>query len=173
MEHSRSGLPYPDRHKARGRDYHETFSPEVNPYRAMVWRLEQRVLDRILQDHLRSEKIAHLDFACGTGRILGHFLRARRLSHRGRCLVLHDGGGGEGSPWGRTDRGGSDTARRARRAVLRPNHCVSLLPQRRARATQRSVLCPGPTPGSSRRTGLQQPQEPKQPAPARSPPAGA
>lgn len=73
MEHSRSSVRYTDRHKARGRDYHETFSPEVNPYRAMVWRLEQRVLNGILGDYLASGKITHLDFACGTGRILGHF----------------------------------------------------------------------------------------------------
>jgi len=75
MEHSRSAIRYTDRHKGRGPDYDETFSPEVNPYRAMVWRLEQRALNRILQDHLVPGKIAHLDFACGTGRILGHFLK--------------------------------------------------------------------------------------------------
>ncbi len=73
MEHSRSNLRYTDRHKGRGRDYDETFSPDVNPYRAMVWRLEQRVLNRILGDHLAGRTIAHLDFACGTGRILGFF----------------------------------------------------------------------------------------------------
>jgi SAM-dependent methyltransferase len=67
-------LRYTDRHKARGRDYHETFSPEVNPHRAMVWRLEQGALDGILRDHLLPEKPAHLDFACGTGRVLGHLL---------------------------------------------------------------------------------------------------
>jgi SAM-dependent methyltransferase len=73
MEHPRSSLRYTDRHKGRGRDYDETFSPDVNPYRAMVWRLEQRVLNGILGDHLTGRKIAHLDFACGTGRILGFF----------------------------------------------------------------------------------------------------
>jgi predicted TPR repeat methyltransferase len=40
----------------------------------MVWRLEQRVLDRVLSDHLESGKVALLDFACGTGRIMGHLL---------------------------------------------------------------------------------------------------
>jgi SAM-dependent methyltransferase len=74
MDRSRSTLPYAERHKARGSDYDETFSPEVNPYRAMVWRLEQRALDGILRDYLVPGKIAHLDFACGTGRILGHLL---------------------------------------------------------------------------------------------------
>jgi SAM-dependent methyltransferase len=73
MEHSRSSTRYTDRHKGRGHDYDETFSPEVNPYRAMLWRLEQRVLDAILRRHLVPGNITHLDFACGTGRILGHF----------------------------------------------------------------------------------------------------
>jgi SAM-dependent methyltransferase len=72
MERSRSSLPYTDRHKARGRDYDETFSEEVNPYRAMVWRLEQRALNEIVHGYLSAGKIAHLDFACGTGRILSH-----------------------------------------------------------------------------------------------------
>ena len=74
MNQSRTSLPYTDRHKARGSDYHHTFSPEVNPYRAMVWRLEQRVLDGVLRDHLDSRNVALLDFACGTGRIMGHLL---------------------------------------------------------------------------------------------------
>jgi len=73
MGHSRSTLPYIERHKARGPDYDETFSPEVNPYRAMMWRLEQEALDATLRDHLASGRVSLLDFACGTGRILGHF----------------------------------------------------------------------------------------------------
>jgi predicted TPR repeat methyltransferase len=71
-EHSRSTLPYVERHKARGQDYAESFSPELNPYRAMMWRLEQRALSAGLRDRLASRKMALLDFACGTGRILGH-----------------------------------------------------------------------------------------------------
>jgi SAM-dependent methyltransferase len=63
---------YTDRHKGRGREYHETFSPEVNPYRAMVWRLEQGALNTILRERLKARSVAHLDFACGTGRVLGH-----------------------------------------------------------------------------------------------------
>lgn len=66
-------MRYTDRHKGRGPEYHETFSPDVNPYRAMVWRLEQRALDRIFRDFLPSGRADHLDFACGTGRILEHF----------------------------------------------------------------------------------------------------
>ena len=71
MPQPRAALPYIERHKGRGQDYDETFSPEVNPYRAMVWRLEQAQLDRILRTYLTPGRIAHLDFACGTGRILG------------------------------------------------------------------------------------------------------
>jgi predicted TPR repeat methyltransferase len=74
MEHPRTALPYVERHKARGQDYDQSFSPEVNPYRAMVWRLEQRALDRIVRDHLGTGRIDLLDFACGTGRIIGHLL---------------------------------------------------------------------------------------------------
>ena len=73
MPQSRTALPYVERHKGRGADYAETFSPEANPYRAMVWRLERRALDDILRRYLVPGKIAQLDFACGTGRILGHF----------------------------------------------------------------------------------------------------
>ena len=40
----------------------------------MVWRLEQRALDRMLRDRLAPGTVKHLDFACGTGRILEHFL---------------------------------------------------------------------------------------------------
>jgi SAM-dependent methyltransferase len=67
-------MRYTDSHKGRGADYDETFSPDVNPYRAMVWRLEQRALDGIVRDRLASGPVTHLDFACGTGRILGHLM---------------------------------------------------------------------------------------------------
>jgi predicted TPR repeat methyltransferase len=82
MEHPRTALPYVERHKARGQDYDESFSPEVNPYRAMVWRLEQRALDQIVRQHLNGAEIDLLDFACGTGRILGH-LKGRVRSATG------------------------------------------------------------------------------------------
>src|SRR5690348_278614 len=65
-------MGYTDSHKARGRDYHDSFRPAVSPYRAMHWRLEQRALDGILRDHVVGRNIAYLDFACGTGRILAH-----------------------------------------------------------------------------------------------------
>ena len=67
-------MGYTESHKTKGRDYHETFAAQVNPHRAMLWRLEQRALDRIVQDHLGSGNVTHLDFACGTGRVMGHFV---------------------------------------------------------------------------------------------------
>jgi predicted TPR repeat methyltransferase len=74
-----STVPYRESHQGRGPDYDESFSPEVNPHRAMVWRLEQRVLDRIWRDYLDARRVSHLDFACGTGRILRHFVG--RVTH--------------------------------------------------------------------------------------------
>src|ERR1700737_608790 len=75
MELSRITMGYTDSHKGKGSNYHQTFAPEVNPHRAMLWRLERRALDEVLRHHLVPGKIAHLDFACGTGRILGHLRR--------------------------------------------------------------------------------------------------
>jgi ubiquinone/menaquinone biosynthesis C-methylase UbiE len=65
-------MGYTESHKNKGRDYHETFAPQVDPHRAMIWRLEQRALDRIQTKYLPRGG-THLDFACGTGRILGHY----------------------------------------------------------------------------------------------------
>ena len=68
-------MGYTESHKGKGRDYHESFvTADVKPHRAMLWRLEQRALDRLLQKHLGSTRsLTQLDFACGTGRILAHF----------------------------------------------------------------------------------------------------
>ena len=41
-----------------------------NPYLALLWELERRVLARILRTFFGGRTIRHLDFACGTGRIL-------------------------------------------------------------------------------------------------------
>jgi ubiquinone/menaquinone biosynthesis C-methylase UbiE len=67
-------MGYTESHKSKGRDYHDTFvAADLKPHRAMLWRLEQRALDRLLGKHLGTRKIVQLDFACGTGRILAHF----------------------------------------------------------------------------------------------------
>jgi len=54
----------------KGASYHATFSE--NPYRRLIWELERRVLDRVVREDFAGREIRHLDFACGTGRILKH-----------------------------------------------------------------------------------------------------
>jgi predicted TPR repeat methyltransferase len=39
----------------------------------MVWKFEKDILDRIYIDFFADKEVHHLDFACGTGRILMHF----------------------------------------------------------------------------------------------------
>jgi predicted TPR repeat methyltransferase len=59
---------YRESHLNKGSDYHDRFRD--NPRRQLLWRLEQELLGRILRRHLGQRPIDHLDFACGTGRIL-------------------------------------------------------------------------------------------------------
>jgi predicted TPR repeat methyltransferase len=60
---------YRDSHQAKGSEYHAKF--ESFPHRAMLWRREQEILVDLLRRLYPGEGPAHLDFACGTGRILG------------------------------------------------------------------------------------------------------
>ena len=60
---------YRESHLHKGADYHELFSSL--PHLAMVWSLERRLLLRIMGKHFPTSPPTHLDFACGTGRILG------------------------------------------------------------------------------------------------------
>lgn len=64
---------YRDSHKhvGKGESYHSQFSK--NPYRALIWEMERSVLDVILRKYLSRTRLRHLDFACGTGRIVEHF----------------------------------------------------------------------------------------------------
>lgn len=62
----------------KGESYHAMFSH--NPYRNMIWEFEKRILDRILIEFFGNHEIHHLDFACGTGRILSHFATRARVS---------------------------------------------------------------------------------------------
>jgi len=55
--------------ETKGETYSEQFIS--NPYRSMIWGFEKEVLDKIVKTFLNKD-IHHLDFACGTGRILGH-----------------------------------------------------------------------------------------------------
>jgi predicted TPR repeat methyltransferase len=54
---------------AKGGEYHAKFTE--NPYRSMVWSMEREILDSIAGRWLGPET-RHLDFACGTGRIIEH-----------------------------------------------------------------------------------------------------
>ena len=46
---------------------------------AAIWEREQRLLDRIVQEHLPQRR-SYLDFACGTGRVLSYIERSFRTS---------------------------------------------------------------------------------------------
>lgn len=59
---------YRSSHLGKGNEYHSIFTEK--PHTAMLWTLEQRVLQELLDAHFPSERPTHLDFACGTGRVL-------------------------------------------------------------------------------------------------------
>jgi predicted TPR repeat methyltransferase len=71
---------YRDSHRCKGADYQARF--EENPRRALLWSVEQLLLERILRRFLPGRSIDHLDFACGTGRVLG-FLEGRTRTSTG------------------------------------------------------------------------------------------
>jgi len=55
----------------KGMTYIESF--EKLPYRKMVWKWEQETLSEIVDECFGNQSVhRYLDFACGTGRILGH-----------------------------------------------------------------------------------------------------
>lgn len=55
-------------HPDKGISYEKSF--HAIAYRSLLWEIERRVLDLIIQDFYKGKVINHLDFACGTGRIL-------------------------------------------------------------------------------------------------------
>lgn len=69
-DYGKMTLDYRESHQERGKGqaYHAEFYS--NPYRNMVWRFEREILDHIIRKYCGSTEIRHLDFACGTGRIL-------------------------------------------------------------------------------------------------------
>lgn len=62
---------YRDSHQGCGPDYHDRFAN--NPRRRMMWQIERRVLREILDRYRDNHEHLpdYLDFACGTGRVLG------------------------------------------------------------------------------------------------------
>jgi len=73
---------YRQSHQGCGQQYHDRFAR--NPRRRMMWGIEQRVLDSVLDavGLARTDPIDYLDFACGTGRVLA-FVAARTDSATG------------------------------------------------------------------------------------------
>ncbi len=63
---------YTDSHKhsEKGISYDKNYV--ANSWQRFLWTREQLALKRILQTHLGNRKIDLLDFACGTGRVLGY-----------------------------------------------------------------------------------------------------
>lgn len=65
----RAAEDYRTSHVGEGEDYHRKFSEQ--PYRAIIWGIEQRVLNELVASHVAEPgKARLLDFACGTGRVL-------------------------------------------------------------------------------------------------------
>lgn len=60
---------YRDSHMkpGKGESYDKTF--DDLPFRAVLWRMEQRFLLRIIKRFYADRCVTHLDFACGTGRV--------------------------------------------------------------------------------------------------------
>ena len=64
---------YRQSHISKGQDYQADF--QRLPPRKLAWKIEQRLLGKIVQRFLAGRSIDYLDFACGTGRILSHLER--------------------------------------------------------------------------------------------------
>ena len=63
-------MSYSESHKKPGKGVSYQDSFESQKYRKMIWTLEKKYLKKILIENFKNEKIIHLDFACGTGRVL-------------------------------------------------------------------------------------------------------
>ncbi|HAA48954.1 MAG TPA: hypothetical protein DCE43_04495, partial [Planctomycetaceae bacterium] len=62
---------YRQSHQGCGTEYHSQFSD--NPRRRMMWQIEQAMLEDVLESTRQQSPVGinYLDFACGTGRVLG------------------------------------------------------------------------------------------------------
>lgn len=61
---------YRSSHQGRGEDYGDTFKDL--PHRKVIWDLEKKILDEITFGLGNCANLEYLDFACGTGRVIGH-----------------------------------------------------------------------------------------------------
>lgn len=59
---------YRDSHLHKGEEYHANFS--YHPRRSLIWKIEKRVIVALVDKYFAGRPIYHLDFACGTGRII-------------------------------------------------------------------------------------------------------
>ena len=72
MNKSESSPDYRNSHTADGYgdSYHAAF--DDFPHRKYLWEVERKLLDKIIGGHFSGKVKSLLDFACGTGRIIGH-----------------------------------------------------------------------------------------------------
>jgi trans-aconitate methyltransferase len=61
----------------KARSYHQQFYK--NKYRSFIWNEEKNILNIIIKKYY-NKKIRHLDFACGTGRIVEHLVKQTEVS---------------------------------------------------------------------------------------------
>lgn len=66
-------IDYGSSHLGKGKGYDDNF--QLMPGRSLMWELEQRALEQLVGDRLFS---SHLDFACGTGRLLAFLSTSTR-----------------------------------------------------------------------------------------------
>ena len=61
---------YREVHLGKGQDYHDKFQQQ--PYLSLIWRLEREaLLALVLEEMTQPADVRYLDFACGTGRVVG------------------------------------------------------------------------------------------------------
>ena len=73
-------MNYRNSHKNQGKGSSYKLSFEIQKYRKIIWNFEKQYLEKILSHYFINKKIFHLDFACGTGRILKFLERKTYIS---------------------------------------------------------------------------------------------
>lgn len=65
-------------HIGKGQKYQESFYS--NDRRRIIWEIERKYLLKTIQTNFNNKSITHLDFACGTGRIIGYLSKFTKKS---------------------------------------------------------------------------------------------